>query len=183
MSDSFHLRQAATLIRAGGVVAYPTEAVYGLGCDPLNYPAVLRLLAIKQRPEDKGLILLASDAEQLRPWVNLDEDGWQKMRASWPGPVTFLVPPSPLVPNWITGRFEQVAVRVSGHPLARDLARLAGTPIVSTSANLTGRPSAKNRFQVGRQLGDEVDFIVTGQCNLADRPSSIVDLETGKVIR
>lgn len=183
MTSDFYLNRAALKIRDGGVVAYPTEAVYGLGCDPLDYRAVLRLLAIKQRPESKGLILLAADAEQLRPWLAVDEAGWQTMEARWPGPFTFLATPSPLVPDWITGEFDRVAVRVSGHPVARRLAALAGTPIVSTSANVSGRPSTRNQFQVARQLAGEVDFIVTGQCNLADRPSTIIDLDTGKVIR
>ena len=183
MTDSFHLRMAADSIRAGGVVAYPTEAVYGLGCDPLDYRAVLRVLEIKGRPVEKGLILLAADAQQLHPWIDVTDAQLARMSEAWPGPVTFLVTPSPLVPDWITGRFDKVAVRVSGHPLARRLAALAGTPIVSTSANRAGQPSLKNRFQVARHFSSQVDFIVTGQCNLAARPSTIVDLESGKVLR
>lgn len=177
------LHTAARVIRAGGVVAYPTEAVYGLGCDPGNAAAVRRLLAIKQRPEHKGLILLAGDAAQLRPWITVSDADLARMQATWPGPVTWVVPASARVPEWVRGRHSGVAVRVSGHPLARALARAAGTPIVSTSANLSGRPSARNAFQVGRQLGSMIDFLVTGQCDLAAKPSTIIDLSSGRTLR
>ncbi len=177
------LHTAARVIRAGGVVAYPTEAVYGLGCDPANEAAVRRLLAIKQRPVHKGLILLAGDTAQLRPWISVSDTDMARMQATWPGPVTWVVPASERVPAWVRGRHSSVAVRVSGHPLARALALAAGTPIVSTSANLSGRPSARNAFQVGRQLGQEIDFLVAGQCDLAAKPSTIIDLTSGRTLR
>ena len=123
MLAEFPLRQAARAIREGGVVAYPTEAVYGLGCDPLNARAVDRLLAIKQRPMHKGLILLGADLDQLRPFVDLPEETLAPLKA-WPVGTTYLVPASSLVPEWIRGEHAKVAVRVSHHPLA---ARLAGS--------------------------------------------------------
>lgn len=177
------LSDAAAQIQAGGVIAYPTEAVFGLGCDPLNETAVRRLLAIKQRPEEKGLILLADDAAQLSGWVTASEDDWQTMQARWPGPVTFLVPVTPKVPRWITGKHRKVAVRVCGHPLARELALAANTPIVSTSANLAGEPSHREAGPLHQQLGNQLDGILPGECNLSDHPSTIIDLETRAVIR
>lgn len=182
MTD-FHLRSAAEVIRNGGLVAYPTEAVYGLGCDPRNERAVERLLRLKGRSVKQGLILLAADVEQLRDWMDLDEMQRAWLASQWPSARTWLVSPSARVPRWITGEHERVAVRVSAHPVARTLARYAGTPIVSTSANRSGEPAARNRFQVGRRLGAGVDFIVTGECDPAARPSTIIDFESGRVVR
>lgn len=182
MLAEFPLRQAALCIGQGGVVAYPTEAVYGLGCDPLNAEAVARLLAIKQRPVHKGLILLGADLQQLLPFMRLPDQSLAQLQ-HWPLGTTYLVPASTLVPEWIRGDHSKVAVRVSHHPLATRLARLAGTPLVSTSANLSGRPSLRNPFQVGRQLGPLLDYIVTGQCDITDRPSTIIDLESGATVR
>src|SRR5690606_23762591 len=177
------VQQAAASIGAGGVVAYPTEAVYGLGCDPLNQAAVLRLLAIKQRPVSKGLILLADSSEPLRDWVNASSAEWQQMEARWPGPVTFLVPVSARVPDWIKGEHDKVAVRVSGHPLARELARAAGMPIVSTSANRAGAAAHRNAEPLEAELGAELDGVVRGECNISDRPSTIIDLASQTIIR
>lgn len=164
-------------------MAYPTESVYGLGCDPFNEGAVLRLLAIKQRPVDKGLILIGADLAQLLPYVILTEEQQQQLEAGWPAPLTYLVPITDAVPAWVRGRHTKVAIRVPDHPLARQLCQRVGHPIISTSANLSGRPSARNPFQVARQLGDQLDFIVTGACDRASKPSTIIDLESGRTLR
>lgn len=174
---------AARQIRGGGVVAYPTEAVFGLGCDPANQTAVMRLLAIKQRPVSKGLILLAGTSEQLHGWVQATATDWQKMQARWPGPVTFLVPACECVPAWVRGDHASVAVRVSGHPLARQLALAAGTPIVSTSANLAGCDAHRYQQPLADELGAQLDGIVAGDCNISSRPSTIIDLASNAIIR
>ncbi len=178
-----HLHQAARVLQRGGVVAYPTEAVYGLGCDPLNEAAVMHLLGIKSRPVNKGLILLGADLTQLAPFVELSADQQQRLSEYWPLATTYLVRASELTPAWIRGDHDKVAVRVSQHPVASELCRLAGSPIVSTSANRAGDPACRNVFQVTRQLGADLDFIVTGQCDRAARPSTIIDLESGAVLR
>ena len=178
-----HLQSAADIIRAGGVVAYPTESVYGLGCDPFDEEAVMRLLAIKQRPVDKGLILIGADLAQLLPYVQLTDEQQHQLMAGWPAPLTYLVPVTDAVPDWVRGVHPKVAIRVPDHPVARELCRLVGRPIISTSANLSGRPSARNAFQVARQLGDQLDFIVTGACDRASKPSTIIDLESGRTLR
>jgi len=175
--------QAASIVTAGGVIAYPTEAVYGLGCDPLDQAAVMRLLAIKQRPVDKGLILLAGETAQLQDWVLASEMQWRQMSARWPAPVTFLVTPSANVPDWIKGKHDKVAVRVSGHPGARRIALLARTPIVSTSANLAGKDAHRFAEALHEELGSQLDGVVRGECNISDRPSTIIDLETGRIVR
>lgn len=178
-----HLYQAARALRQGGVIGYPTEAVYGLGCDPLNEAAVQRLLEIKSRPVSKGLILLGADLDQLLPFIELTAEQQQRLRKHWPLATTYLIHASALTPTWIRGDHDKVAVRVSQHPLATELCRLAGGPIVSTSANHAGDPACRNAFQVTRQLGADLDFIVTGQCDRAARPSTIIDLESGAVLR
>ncbi|ASK35917.1 threonylcarbamoyl-AMP synthase [Alcanivorax sp. N3-2A] len=177
-----HLQSAARIIHAGGVVAYPTETVYGLGCDPFNEQAVRRLLKIKRRPVEKGLILVAADLRQLEGLVRLSEAERTELAARWPGPVTYLLPALPSVPAWITGRHDQVAVRVSGHGIARALASAVGTPIVSTSANRAGEPPARNAFNVARRLGGELDFVVNGDTG-GGKPSTIIDLDSGRVVR
>lgn len=177
------LSEAAGIVTSGGVIAYPTEAVYGLGCDPLNQQAVMRLLAIKQRPVHKGLILLASHTDQLKTWVDATPEQWQQMDAKWPAAVTFLVTPTAKVPAWITGEHPKVAVRVSGHAGARAIAQQANTPIVSTSANLAGEDAYRLAGDVAKALGSLLDGVVQGDCNISDRPSTIIDLETQQIIR
>ncbi|MBK1722797.1 Sua5/YciO/YrdC/YwlC family protein [Thiocystis violacea] len=178
------LRLAARALRRGGVIAYPTEAVYGLGCDPWSQPAVMRLLSIKQRPVSKGLILLASKLEQLLPFVELiPGDRMDEIASSWPGPNTWLLPARPGTPRWLTGRFDTLAVRVTAHPLACALCDVYGGAIVSTSANRARRPPARSSLEVRLGLGAQLDDILVGQCIGASRPSTIRDGRTGRVLR
>lgn len=183
MSTNQHLDTAVRILRAGGVIAYPTETVYGLGCDPFDEQAVARLLRIKQRPVEKGLILIAADLAQLAGLVRLDREQRDHLESQWPAPITYLLPATPAVPTWIRGRHDKVAVRVSAHPVARALAAAAGMPIVSTSANRSGQPPARNRLNVTRRLGAELDFVVAGDTGPRGRPSIIIDLESGRVVR
>lgn len=175
---------AARCICAGGILAYPTEAVYGLGCDPWNEDAVRRLLAIKMRSEHKGLILIASDFTQLQRFVEpLNDKQMATVLATWPGPVTWLLPASAQTPRWLTGRHPTLAVRVTAHPLAAALCETTGGALVSTSANVSGRPAARTALQARSALGSEVDLILGGRCGGRARPSTIRDGLTGAVIR
>jgi L-threonylcarbamoyladenylate synthase len=177
------LKVAARALRAGGVVAYPTEAVFGLGCDPLNRSAVLRLLAIKQRPMAKGLILIASRLEQLLPFLHpLAADVEQRLRETWPGPVTWLLPACPAAPRWLRGRHSKLAVRVTAHPLAAALCEAFGGPIVSTSANASGRSPARSTLQT-RLRCPGVDLILSGATGGLARPTPIRDALSGEVHR
>ena len=179
----FALRRAAHALRDGAVVAYPTEAVYGLGCDPLNRDAVYRLLAIKQRPVAKGLILIAADPAQLRPFVEpATAEIQQRLDTTWPGPVTWLLPARPETPRWLRGRHDSIAVRVTAHPLAAALCTAFGGPLVSTSANTSGHPPARTALQV-RLRCPGIDHIVCGATGGAARPSSIRDALTGRELR
>jgi len=183
MSTPFQYREAVRLLRSGGLLAHPTEAVYGLACDPLNGPAVSRLLALKQRPADKGLILIAANFAQLRPWVGLDEPQLPpKVRATWPGPHTWLLPAAPAVPWWITGGRQRIAVRLTAHPLAAELCRRFGGALVSTSANRSGRPPARTPLQV-RLRCPGVDRILHGPVGGLETPTPIRDPLTGETIR
>lgn len=168
----------------GGVIAYPTEAVYGLGCDPLEYPAVQRILDLKRRDAAKGLILIAARLEQLLPYVApLTPDLRKKLEATWPGPVTWVLPAAAHTPAWLTGGRETLAVRVTAHPLASSLCELCATALVSTSANHSGHPPARSALQVRNSLGPEVDCIVPGLVGPQTRPTEIRDASTGAILR
>lgn len=183
VSDEAYKRAVATL-HVGKIIAYPTEAVYGLGCDPLCESAVMNILAQKNRKVAKGLILIAATVEQIKPYIDkLTPAQWKKLRASWPGPHTWLVPKSDLVPAWIHGDFDTVAVRVTAHPVAAQLCQRFGKPLVSTSANREAQPPCKDNIEVYQEFGDAIDYIVPGRVGGASRPTTITDLLTGKVIR
>lgn len=179
----WHLSRAARVLHGGGLVAYPTEAVWGLGCDPLNPEAVFDLLAVKRRRPDKGLILIAADYSQLLPYVAPTPDVEARVRATWPGPVTWLLPARPEVPEWLRGRHTGLAVRVTAHPRAAALCAAFGGAIVSTSANLSGRPPACSRLAVQRQFGAKLDYILPGALGGRRAPTEIRDAATGRVIR
>ena len=177
------MRHAAQILRQGGIVAYPTEAVYGLGCDPLNHLAIARLLAIKQRAPGKGLILIASDISQLAPFVEpLAQECRQRVDASWPGPVTWLLPVRRGAPSWLRGVHDSIAVRVTAHPLAAALCTAFSGALVSTSANVAGRPPARSALQT-RLRCPGVDLIVHGKTGGLAKPTAIRDARTGATIR
>ena len=183
MPSPFQLRQAARTLAQGGIVAYPTEAVYGLGCDPLNGLAVERLLLLKRRPVTKGLILIAADLQQLRPYIGLPEKEIpSRVLASWPGPHTWLLPVASHVPWWITGGQERIAVRVTAHPVAAALCRHFGGPLVSTSANSAGKAPARNPLQV-RLRCPGTDLILHGPTSGLENPTPIRDATTGETVR
>jgi L-threonylcarbamoyladenylate synthase len=179
-----HLHAAARCIAAGGLIAYPTEAVFGLGCDPRDHQAVRRVLAAKRRPEHKGLILIGAGFDHLAPYVSpLAPERMAEIDASWPGPNTWLLPVHPDTPRWLCGHHETLAVRVTAHPIAAALCRAWGGALVSTSANLAGRPPARTALQVRMRLGGAVDLIVPGACGPRARPSTIRDGHSGAVVR
>lgn len=176
-------RKAAAVIRGGGVIAYPTEAVFGLGCAPGDRAAVARLLAIKGRDPARGLIVIAADPVQLQPWLlPLDDALTRRAHGAWPGPVTWLWPVRPATPRWLTGDHDTLAVRVPDHPVAAELCRHAG-PIVSTSANRSGQDPARTAEEALEGLGRLLDGVLGGSVGGRDRPSEIRDVRTGEVVR
>ena len=174
---------AIKALQSGGVIAYPTEAVYGLGCLPVCWPAVLRILDLKQRSVRKGLILVASSPEQLLPYIVFPNERIRnKVMSTWPGPVTWVLPARPGVPFWIRGDHDSVAVRVSEHKIVRLLCARAG-PLVSTSANPSRMPPARSALKVRSYFGEQLDYIVPGKLGLLSHTTPIRDALSGKFLR
>lgn len=181
---SFKLRHTANVVLSGGVIAYPTEAVWGLGCDPDNPEAVLRLLQIKRRDWRKGLILVAASMAQFQSYLQaLNDQQRQQLARSWPGPVTWLVPHHGTAATGICGQHASVALRVSAHPIVQALCRLCDGPLVSTSANPEGLRPARDRFTARRYFGAAVDAYAPGEVGGAAQPSEIRELLSGRIIR
>lgn len=184
MVNPWKIKCAAQVVLSGGIIAYPTEAVYGLGCDPFNGAALLRLLALKQRAMEKGLIVVAADSVQLDDLVDFPNAAIRrKIIASWPGPVTWAVPARPGVPRALTGAHSTLAVRVSAHPVVQALCREINQPLVSTSANLACSPPARSALAVRGIFGQNVDYILHGTVNRDAKPSEIRDALTDRVLR
>ncbi|MCG7390456.1 MULTISPECIES: L-threonylcarbamoyladenylate synthase type 1 TsaC [Pantoea] len=184
-SFSGSLEDCVEQLRQQAVIAYPTEAVFGLGCDPDSESAVMALLALKQRPVEKGLILIAADYTQLERYISdreLTVEQRERMFAHWPGPVTFVVPATPQTPRWLTGRFDSLAIRVSDHPDVQALCRAFGKPLVSTSANLSGEEPCRTVEAVRAQFGEAFPVLV-GNTGGRQNPSEIRDVLTGNLIR
>ncbi len=176
--------QAADCLRAGQVIAYPTEAVFGLGCDPLNESAVRKVLALKHRPAESGLILIGSSFAQFEPWIGeIPEAQLHVAHATWPGPVTWLFPRSPLASDFITGTHETIAIRVTAHPGCIELCEAFGGPIVSTSANPRSAPPARSAGEVEGYFGNFLGGILEGNLGGNENPSEIRDLRTGAAVR
>ncbi len=165
----------------GKIFAYPTEAVFGLGCDPDNEQAVLRLLALKQRSISKGLILIAADFSQVEKYLKPLSTAQQAL--THPSDTTYIFPALDSAPGWLTGDFDSLAVRITRHPLARALCDELNSALVSTSANISGQEPAKSLQDIEQQLAGKIDFILQGDLGNAQKPSVIRDSVTGKVIR
>jgi len=176
---------AVDVLKNEEVIAYPTEAVFGVGCDPDSELAVTRLLTLKQRPVEKGLILIAASFEQLKPYIDdsmLTSAQRENIFSAWPGPVTFVFPALPTTPRWLTGRFDSLAVRVTDHPLVIELCNHFGKPLVSTSANLTGLPPCRTSEEVVAQFGSDFPVVI-GETGGRQNPSEIRDALTGERFR
>ncbi|MBA4502936.1 L-threonylcarbamoyladenylate synthase [Marinobacterium marinum] len=183
--NHWQLKEAVRCIKGGGIIAYPTEAVWGLGCDPYNRQAVQRLLDLKRRPEHKGLILVAADEAQIAPLLApLSRKQRQCLSETWPGPNTWLLPdPQGLIPHWVKGCHSQVAVRISAHPLVQALCRAYGGPLISTSANRSTSDPARSKLKVSAYFGSSLDFILPGELGGSDKPSVIRNIIDMKTIR
>lgn len=180
------ITQATKALQAGKVIAYPTEAVFGVGCDPDNQAAIEALLELKQRPVEKGLILIAATYEQLLDYIDesqLSAEQIAQVKATWPGPVTWVMPVKSSVLKAVTGQFDSVAVRVSDHPIVQELCLAFGKPITSTSANLTTLPPCRTQEEVIEQLGLDKVTLVEGKVGGLDKPTQIRDARSEKVLR
>jgi L-threonylcarbamoyladenylate synthase len=181
--STLKIRQAVTTLNQGKVIAYPTEAVYGLGSDPWNEVAVNKILTIKHRPWQKGLIIVAADFNQLQAFIQpVSAAILAQLEATWPGPTTWLLPVSSAVPAYLHGEHDTIAVRVTAHHQTAELCRAFGGAIVSTSANSAGKRPARTSQQVRWHLRD-VDYILSGQCSGSNQPTEIRNAQTGETIR
>ncbi|WP_145476298.1 L-threonylcarbamoyladenylate synthase type 1 TsaC [Yersinia similis] len=183
--NNFALTDIVRALRQEEVIAYPTEAVFGLGCDPDSEKAVNTLLVLKQRPWQKGLILVAANYAQLEPYINdsmLNEIQRETLFSTWPGPITWVIPARVETPQWLTGCFDSLAVRVSNHPLVQQLCAEYGKPLVSTSANLSGYEPCRTEEEVRLQFGPSLP-VLSGQVGGRLNPSEIRDALTGKRFR
>ena len=170
-------------LRRGGIIAYPTESCYGLGCDPRNPRALQRLIRLKGRSTAKGMLLIADHFKRLKPFVRpLHAADLARMQHSWPGPVTWVVPASNACPPLLTGGRPTIAVRVTAHPVAARLCRSLGMALVSTSANKSGKKPAKTAAECRRIFGAQVR-VIAGRIGQRRRPSTLIDLATGTLLR
>ncbi len=179
----WQLYRCREIVERCGVIAYPTEAVFGLGCSPWCRVAVNRILHLKQRSVSKGLILVAADVSQFSNIIDIDElPARREILASWPGPVTWVVPAKPGLPGFLTGAHRGIAVRVSAHPTVVQLCAALG-PLVSTSANPGGHAPARSPCKVRNYFAKRIDYIVPGQLGSSAQPTAIRNGLTGKILR
>lgn len=192
--NDFQIKRAVNLMEQDGVIAYPTEAVFGLGCLPFSTDAIERILQIKNRPWHKGLILVASDIAQIEPFVDenyhdllacFDEVPFaDESHLSDPDqPVTWLLPKSDIVLPLVCGDHEKIAIRLCKHPIVEALCDEAQSVIVSTSANRAGYPEMKRTEEVRNKMSQQLDMVVSGAVGGYDRPSKIIDAQTQQVLR
>lgn len=174
----------ADVLRQGGVIAYPTEAVWGLGCDPFNEQAVRRILELKSRPVEKGLILVAGKASHLQAWCNtLDDKAATRLGSETEIPTSWVVPDNSIAPSWIRGEHESVAIRLSRHRAVQELCNAFGRVIVSTSANPSGKPPATSIKEVESYFGHSLEAIFNAPLGSAKQPSQVKDLLSNTLFR
>lgn len=186
MSNELNESPIVQALKNEGVIVYPTEAVYGLGCDPDSEAAVMKLLDIKQRPVAKGLILIADNFGQLLNYVDdakIPMDKRADIFSSWPAAVTWVMPAKKSTPKWLTGQFDTIAVRVTNHPVVKQLCQEFGKPLVSTSANLSGQEPVLTLEEAKQTFGNDVSAYVEGALGGNTKPSQIKDAFTGKLFR
>jgi L-threonylcarbamoyladenylate synthase len=180
-----NIREAARIIRNGGLVVYPTDTVYGLGCDPFNVEAVERVFEVKGGRKDKPLPILASNIKFIEKIAHIDKNSRRMGERHWPGPLTLVVPKKSALPGIVTCNLTSVGVRIPNHTVALQLISLSGGLLVGTSANKTRRKPPKNATEATTQLDGQVDFILDGGPTPLGQESSVVDLtaKTPKMLR
>ena len=181
----WQINRLGNAVLRGAVLAYPTDTIWGFGCHPVIASSVYRILDIKQRSPDKGLILLSSSLSYLRPYLDkrLDKNQIDRLQQVTSQPVTWLVDADEACPYWLRGKFTTIAVRLTNHPFVSALCDSIKSPLISTSANRSGKPAIRNAIHARRQFGTELDFIVSGFATGTNQASEIKSLATGERIR
>jgi L-threonylcarbamoyladenylate synthase len=178
------LHDSLQALREGGVIAFPSESVFALGCDPFNHDAVTKLLQLKQRPISKGFIILAADWSQVDHLVQaIPPQALARALATWPGPVTWTFPCTDEAPEWVRGDHDSIAIRISDHPICNDLCIQSGGPIISTSANLNGQAPATDERALNLIFPEGIDCVIAGSTGERTTPTPILDVITGETYR
>ena len=180
---NFQIRKAARCLEAGGVIAYPTEGVYGIGCLPQYTDAVERIVTIKGRSASAGLILIAAEVELLTGWVAPSAAELKNLLRRMEHPTTWIVSAQPGLDPLLTGGRDTLAVRITEHPIAAGLSAAVSGPLVSTSANKSGKAAAMNAHQARHKLGRTLDYVISGPLGSAAGPSEIRVAADGRVVR
>jgi len=186
MDNTDNLQKAVNVLKRGGVIAYPTESVFGIGCNPADVKALARILELKKRNPNKGLIIVAADYEQALPYIDvsrLTEISHELMSKYWPGPYTLVLPASPSLPELLTGGRTSIAIRVSACQAVKELCKAYGGAVVSTSCNISGENSLDSYDAVVSDFADKLDYIVCGKTEGRSQPSVIIDGLTAEVLR
>jgi L-threonylcarbamoyladenylate synthase len=170
------IEKGVKILRKGGVIAFPTDTVYGLGADAFNTAAVERIYEIKDRPKHRQLPLLIADVERLATLAEpIPEIAWFLARQFWPGGLTLVLPKTDSLPAYLASG-STIAIRVPDHPVCLALIQHLGNPIIGTSANISGQPAALTAEEVGQQLGGKIDFIINGGKCPGGKESTVVDI-------
>lgn len=186
MATPFHLRQSANIIRSGGVIVYPTETLYGLGCDPYCHEAVERIYTIKQRPAGKGMILVAGTLEQLDEYIEVRDESDRHKLLPGDVPTSWVVPANRHAPAWLVTN-GTIAVRISTQPVVIELCNRLGHALTSTSANISGHRPGLSPLALHRDFDGKVDAFVipdaSQQARMSGRPSKVRALHSDTVYR
>jgi len=181
-----NIKKSVIALKKGKVIITPTESVFGLSCDPKNINAVFKIIKIKKRLINKGMIIVAGEVNQFDNYINwngLTKSQIQKIYQSWPGPYTWLVPPKAYISKFIIGDNKNLAVRVTSHPILAKLSLSFKGPIISTSANFSGHPPSKEYLALQPEILNQVFGILKGKLGSSLKPSQIKDAKTGIILR
>jgi len=184
MPSNWQKRQFVEKLYSGGVIAYPTEAVFGLGCHPLDPMAVANLLSIKKRSWQKGLILIGANFSQFTPFLSpISAELYKEIHSPQKRPTTWLLPANEDCPGWLTGKYKSLAVRLVDHALAREMCVLSDTAIVSTSANISGQSAIKTAWKARLKFNLQDVLVLNGRVGNCYQPSQIIDPFKGERLR
>lgn len=182
MASDFSIRHAAHIINHGGIIAYPTETVYGLGCDIYNPDAIEKINIIKQRPLNKQFIILVGEIAQIRSLIEIN-DKEKSIIENTTEPTSWVIKASPLAPEWLTDDRNMLTIRISQNSLVKKLCHILGHGIISTSANISGKKPARTSLDLHNAFHDKVDKILVSNQKTFNKPSKIIRLCDNYVIR